>query len=616
MPYPSAVVEIAFTSSPYVASPTWVDVTQYVREITTRRGRSDEQQEFPPGTATVVLDNRDRRFDPLNTASPYWDNVNNKTNLVPRRQIRIQAVNTVAGVATYWDVYRGYISGWPVSLTDAGFDSTVTLECFDALGLLDTEEIPDDLADSYIRSLSPRHYWPLTDPIDPQTYTTAKLADYGSNPQVLSAYPPFPAANAEGLAPGLPDTSLLVAQTFFTEGYWFQQPGIAATATTFTTWYVQGQTEENWQITNYGISHEVQVGYDRVDSKFQVGTYDGTTQRLYEGTLYIDPNIAHHLAIITNSNATLSAVYVDGVAITCPLISTDPAFPITVYETYMSSSGKKQQTAMWTRALTATEIQTIYRLGRNVLTETTAARFTRLIGYSSFPAALTSVTSTPVASVAAFTTGGPTIASELEVVNNSEGGNLYISKAGVVTMTDRHAFAAGTSLTSQATIGTTGISIGTSLEYRIDAENMRNQMAVGYSGDGSIEITNATSVSTYGVAGGSITTQLASQAAAESLGNFLVGFSAEPAVVISPVEVNVSAVAADWNTVLGLELLDRITLTVQPRTGASFTMPQLLQSIEHRVVPGQWSTTWNGSVRFTNPFIIGSSLLGGPDLLV
>jgi hypothetical protein len=271
---------------------------------------------------------------------------------------------------------------------------------------------------------------------------------------------------------------------------------------------------------------------------------------------------------------------------------------------------------MWARALTATEVQTIYRLGRNILTETTTARFNRIIGYSVFPASLTSAPGVPVANVGAFTTGGPTLASELEVVSDSEGGNLYVTKAGVVTMTSRYAFAAGTSLTSQATIGTTGITIGPSIEYRLDSENMRNQLAIGFSGDGSIEVTDSTSVNAYGVAGGSITTQLTTQADAQALGNMLVGFSKDPAVVISPVEVNVSAVAADWDTILTLELLDRITFTLQPRTGAAITTPQLIQSIEHRVIPGQWSTTLNGSVRFTNPFIIGSSLLGGPDLLV
>lgn len=614
MPYPTAIVEIAFSSGPYVASPTWVDVSSYVREITTRRGRSDPFQDFGSGSATIILDNRDRRFDPLNAAGPYYG------QLTPRKQIRVRAVTTSSPLVTQ-DVFRGYVSGWPVTITEAGFDSTVTVECFDALGLLAMEEIPDDLADNYIRSLSPRHYWPLTDPIDPTTYQTAELADYGSNPQPLTFYNDGTTrrtANAEGLAEGLPDTSVLVAETFFIEGWSFYQPGIPATATTITAWYVQGLSEDNWQILNYGLSHEVQVGYTPGVGFdiLEIGTYSGTAQRVYRGTINLDVTIPHHLAIVTNSDSTLSAAYIDGIPVTMSLYSFDPAFPITVNENYVGSSGKKQQAAMWSRALTTTEIQTIYRLSRNILSETSAARMSRIMSFTSFPGSQVSPPSSPVATVGAFTTGGPSIASELEVISDSEGGNLYVTKNGTVKMTSRQDFAAGNSLTSQATIGTTGITIGTTLNYQIDAELMRNQLAIGYSGNGSIEITDSTSVSTYGVSGGSITTQLVSQEDAESLGNFIVGFTKEPSVAITPVEVNVSAVAADWDTILSLELLDRYTLTVQPKTGASFTMPQLIQSIDHRVMPGQWSTTLNGSRLFTNPFILDSSLLDGPDLLL
>lgn len=615
MPYPTAIVEIAFTSDPYSAAPAWEDVSAYVREITTRRGRSDPFQDFGSGSATITLDNRDRRFDPLNVSGP------NYGYLTPRKQIRVRASNTVSGVTTTYDVFRGYVSGWPVTMTEAGFDSTVTVECFDALGLLATEEIPDDLADNYIRSLSPRHYWPLTDPIDPSTYQTAQLADYGSNPQPLTFYNDGTTrrtANAEGLAEGLADTSVLVAETIFVEGWSFYRPGISATATTFTTWYVQGYSEENWQIVNYGLSHELQVGYTPGVGfdVLEIGTYSGTAQRVYRGSVSLDVTIPHHLAIVTNSDSTISAVYVDGVAVTMSLYSFDPAFPITVQENYVGSSGKKQQAAMWSRALTATEIQTIYRLSRNIFTETSAARMSRIMSFTSFPGTQVSPPSSPVATVGAFTTGGPSIASELEVISDSEGGNLYVTKNGTVKMTSRQEFAEGNSLTSQATIGTTGITIGTTLNYQVDADLMRNQLAIGYSGSGSIEITDTTSVAAYGVSGGSITTELISQEDAEELGTFITGFTKDPAVTISPVEVNVSAVAADWATVLGLELLERYTLTVQPKTGASFTMPQLIQSIEHRVIPGQWSTTLNGSRLFTNPFVLDSSLLDGPDLLI
>jgi hypothetical protein len=183
-------------------------------------------------------------------------------------------------------------------------------------------------------------------------------------------------------------------------------------------------------------------------------------------------------------------------------------------------------------------------------------------------------------------------------------------------MTNRRAFAQGKSLTNQATIGTTGITIGPEISYRLDAETMRNELTMGFAGEGTVEVKNATAVAAYGAKGGTWSTQLSSQQDALDLANLVVGFSKDPKVVISPVEVNVSAVDADWDTVLGLDLLERYTLALAPAVGSAINVPQLVQSIEHRVIPGEWSTTLNGSTRYTNPFIIGSSLLGGPDLIL
>jgi hypothetical protein len=218
--------------------------------------------------------------------------------------------------------------------------------------------------------------------------------------------------------------------------------------------------------------------------------------------------------------------------------------------------------------------------------------------------------------VAEISVGGPSITTELQLLTDSEGGNLYVTKDGTIKMTGRYDFAAGTSLTSQATFGGAGIGIGTQLDYAIDSENMRNTLAVGFTGDATVTVTNATSVTAYGTMGGSWSTQLSTSQDAEALGNLLIGFSKDTALVVSPIDINVEASTANWTTILGLELLDRITVNIVPRTGSSTTVLQLLQSIEHRITPGQWTTTINGSVRFTNPFIIGTSLLGGTDLIV
>jgi hypothetical protein len=612
MAYPAAIVEISFTDGPYVVSPTWVDVTSYVREITVRRGRTDEFQDFDAGTASITLDNRDRRFDPLNSAGPYFG------QLTPRRQIRIRAANTVAGVTTTHDVYRGYVAGWPCRITDAGFDATVALECFDALGLLAREELPDDLGYQYIQSLNPRNFWPLDDPIDQQTYLTQKLRDYGSNPKPLEARQTFRTGNVDGMAEGITDTAITVAEPNFLDS-WVWKESAPGTLSTFSmAFWFEKFPNSTAPIAIFSGASQFNIFYDLaqpgLQPRFNWTILDPAFFGGQTANITLDINEPHHLIFNVVSNR-VTAAWVDGQALTVGSYSGTNVFN-TIREGFEWGNGRKQHIAIFPSVLTAAQATTLYQLSVNRLNETAAARFNRLINYTPFPPALTSVSASATSVVSSFTVGGPDIASELQLVSDSEGGNLFVTKTGVIKMTSRNEFATGTSLTSQATIGTTGITIGTELDYHIDSDTMRNQLAVGFAGDGSIEVTDTASVTAFGVSGGSWSTQLADPEVAESLGDFLVGFSKDPRVVTSPVDVNVSANAADWNTVLGLELLNRITLTVQPNTGPVFTQPQLIQSIEHRVTPGEWRTTLNGSVRFTNPFIIGSSLLGGPDLIL
>lgn len=606
MGFPVAKVSIAFNDGPYVASPTWTDVTSYVRQINIQRGRTDELSDFESGNATVVLDNRSRIFDPFYTAGTYYG------KLTPRRQIKIEAV--VSSVT--YAVFRGFVEGWPVTITDAGFDSTVTIQCFDALGLLADEELPDDLSSQYILSLSPRHYWPLDDPIDPDNLANIKLKDLGSTPFPLApSSTTLRTANGPGLAPAIPNTSLQVSEASVTNGWSYVGGILALSDCAMTQWFAINPQDSTSTILAATAATLIEVQYVISTTKFVFLTYGRTNQINYESVLQIDTTVPHHLAVNLNSDGSLASAFLDGVALTLTVTASGP-FSITFNEQYYTRSGRKQQFGVWLRQLTSAEIKTIYRLGRSVLTEGTVARFNRLIGYTPFPASLTSTPSTAyTATLAEIGAGGPPVTDELQTVADSEGGNLFVDRSGLLTLTSREAIFQGTSLTSQATLGDTGISIGTEIAYRLDANNIRNTLAVGYSGDGSIEVSNTASITAYGTAGGSWNTQLSTVADAETLGSLLVGFSATPAVVIDPIDVNVSQVDASWQTVLSLELLNRITLNIVQKVGSTLTFSQIIQSITHTVTPSQWSTSINGSVRFTNPFIIGTSLIGGTDLI-
>lgn len=100
---------------------TLVDVTTDVRSIQIRRGRSRQLERFTAGNANFVLDNRTRKYDPLNASSPYYGSI------VPRKQVVIDIDGT--------PLYTGAIEDWNFGYTLDG-DSTAEPSCTDALAIV------------------------------------------------------------------------------------------------------------------------------------------------------------------------------------------------------------------------------------------------------------------------------------------------------------------------------------------------------------------------------------------------------------------------------------------------------------------------------------------------
>jgi hypothetical protein len=123
---PEFAVEIAFASLPTDATQTWTNVSPFVRALSIRRGRQDELARVETGTLNLLLDNRDARFNPENTSSPYYP------NLVPKRQVRVLARSG----ATTATLFTGFVGGFPQGWPDAGTDSVVRLGAVDLMGLL------------------------------------------------------------------------------------------------------------------------------------------------------------------------------------------------------------------------------------------------------------------------------------------------------------------------------------------------------------------------------------------------------------------------------------------------------------------------------------------------
>lgn len=600
MAYPTPKVEIAFDDGPYVASPTWTDVTSYVRLMSTDRGRSDDWGDFY-GSASVTLDNRTRLFDPFYTSGTYYG------KLLPRRQIRITATYG----ATSYPVFRGYIAGWPPVWTEAGKDSTVTLSCMDALGLLASETLPADWSRSYILSTSPRHYWPCDEPVTPFVAGSV-LTDYGSVPLNMSST--VYGSNGSQLAVGLVNSSVQGTANY------------AATSSTGSTQGVGNFSASAWIIpdtdANFGTGGETYncnwaLEYESTTSAYRLYMldYNSSVQRIWYTVQQFDGGAPRMLSFTFNGTTKAITFYVNGVLQTMTTVAPTGIFPFPSGEGYFLGSGQTQQFIVWDGIQTQTVFENVYKYSTVNLPETSAARFTRLIGETAFPASLTSGPSAPASSVLDITDDAPKLASELQKLADSEYAPLFVDRSGVVTLYYQNQIRTQTrSIVSQGTYGSGGYSIGQDVAIAYDGDSMRNQASITMSGGGVYVKDNATSQSTYGAAQESLDTQVSSLADAQDIGAIVTGWGGNVYPKADPFDVVLSP-NADWSNALDRELNDRITLVVAPPTGNSITTPMLVSRISHSVVPGEWRTTFEGSARWAAVFIINQSLIGGTDLI-
>lgn len=85
-----------------------IDISPYIQSLTINRGRSDQFSSFRAGTCTIVLNNNDRRFDPINEDSPYWDITTNKSGVTPRRRVEILSGSTALFTGRITDIDIAY----------------------------------------------------------------------------------------------------------------------------------------------------------------------------------------------------------------------------------------------------------------------------------------------------------------------------------------------------------------------------------------------------------------------------------------------------------------------------------------------------------------------------
>ncbi len=108
------------------------DISAYARGLTSTRTFSRDTQAWDTATSTVILSDRDRRFDPTNLSGPYV--TAGVTGVRPWRSLRWSA--TYKGVT--YPVYAGYAIAWEKTFVEAQADGYVTVPCQDEFGHLNS----------------------------------------------------------------------------------------------------------------------------------------------------------------------------------------------------------------------------------------------------------------------------------------------------------------------------------------------------------------------------------------------------------------------------------------------------------------------------------------------
>lgn len=103
MTVPVFTVEAAFGYTPGDESPSWTDISDYVRTIQYQRGRQHETDRPEAGSARLVLRDETRAFDPDYTSSPFYPDV---VPLVP-----IRCLATING--NTYPLFRHFVERWP-----------------------------------------------------------------------------------------------------------------------------------------------------------------------------------------------------------------------------------------------------------------------------------------------------------------------------------------------------------------------------------------------------------------------------------------------------------------------------------------------------------------------
>jgi hypothetical protein len=646
MTWASPKVEINFKTS-LVAADNWIDVTaDIVSSISIKRGRQSELDTYSAGTCSFDLINRNRNYDFTYAAGPYFG------KLLPRNECRVTATfgssvdwdsltldwdslttdwDAIIGTSPTYNLFRGFIQGWPQSYDNLNQMSTVKINAIDRFDLLAQTKLVSGAATSYLKSLVPDFWFRSVFPngVDNSDDPTKiiKLAnderasqvlkfDYDSwanasdgNPiqadvvgKSVGRMPNFPFPSTVAGIASVPGASrMLNVSNTWSMGGWFRTRTVADQANTFGSASMMkiggslgGGAELIWVWSGLpvGVNTRLRASFKHITGGF-ISTFIDCDSNLADDTW-------HHV-VVTNAPFNF-ALYVDGNQVgsnnALGSATLDDTVGIVISQS-VEWNGWFYDIFGFNRTLSQTEITNLYQAGINLPNQVSGARINSLLtlfGLTGIPTSIANGESI-------VADAGPYIGSSmldiLQEVATAEDGQLFVDAAGTLVFRGRLDTLTQTrSTTLQATFDDSGSNIPyLEATPTLDIQFMYNQVNTSIAGGTEYQSNDTVNQSAYGVRSldrTNLSLRNENDAIGQAqwdLAKYATPKARLPFVTIDPRVSNAAMTAA-----LSLTLLDRIRVARTPQNvGSSWSFDAHIEGIEMDIdLPNlDWKITYN-----------------------
>jgi hypothetical protein len=379
------------------------------------------------GEASVTLDNRDRRFDPSNTAGPYYPNV------VPMRHLRIRATE-----GSTYDLFRGFVEDWgqqwsgpaPLGLGDAVCEVHV-VDAFKVLNLVDVGSYQ-----AAVLGDDPRHYFPLDEGlvvpelVNRGSYgSDGNLPNFESTGATVAAGPLYGGgtaitAGASGTFTAYQNSALDPAAkkeflNLWTVEFWLYNDSTAT------------PTQQLVRMTDANSNEFAHVGLSATADKLYVHLATGANVFT---TNTIATNTWVHVAMVrtamTNVDVYTNGVYLE--SITTPTPDGTGGALASILAVGQSASTRIAHVALYTYPLAAAQIATHYAANLGTLVpQSVDSAIAAVLDAIGWPAGLRSLGASTYMTQR-YEPTGTALGTLLMLAENTDGGILFATGAGVL----------------------------------------------------------------------------------------------------------------------------------------------------------------------------------------